>query len=234
MLISSLVFNLFATAVLANPINRSMGGQRRHHVVLKRQTITTPTGVTPQCAPFLIGKKSYDTQVCLDVSGPNLTVTYPVTADFTYTDVRVWVNTTLPPHPPQLGQYPYSIANGYCEYGQEHQGVQCTIPINLLSIPSTPCGMNLNIVAHASIVSPTHGEGDIQAGTAGDKSWMDNWFRYFSFVLTCSTTTTTSQGDTKQHWGTHGKRDKPQNWGSYIHRRRTYLEHLYEHFVPDQ
>ncbi|RAH76095.1 hypothetical protein BO86DRAFT_425754 [Aspergillus japonicus CBS 114.51] len=105
LLLSFIVLNLLSTLVAAGRENWLPRARNKKHSIFPRQS-TTPTGVTlTSAAPFIVGQNNYGTSVSLQVSGSNLIVNYPLTKDFKYNEVHVWIGTGTPPNNP--GSYPY-------------------------------------------------------------------------------------------------------------------------------
>lgn len=78
---------LYITVVATEPLNwMRLSRYQRHQ--FERQVIL-PTGTTPDCANFIIGQQSYDHQVCLIVTGANVTLKYSARDQVTYRGAEV-------------------------------------------------------------------------------------------------------------------------------------------------
>ncbi|RAK76324.1 uncharacterized protein BO72DRAFT_497102 [Aspergillus fijiensis CBS 313.89] len=174
LMLSFAVLNLLSTLVTAGPEKWMPRARYKRHSIFPRQS-STPTGVNPTDSSFFIGQVDYGTDVSLQISGSNLIVNYPVTKDFIYTDVHVWIGTGTAPGNP--GGYPYTLGNGACTLNGGATSATCTIPISGIT---TKCDTTTkyNIVTHASVKSPTLGD---QTGTAGQDTFQNNWWNHNNY-----------------------------------------------------
>ncbi|KAK2667163.1 hypothetical protein RAB80_017584 [Fusarium oxysporum f. sp. vasinfectum] len=165
------LLHLLAGAILATttPVQAfpSLGGLSPRDVFVPSTT----------CKDFVVGNdlKLYG-QVCVGISDGMVTVTYPTLTSGTYSDIHVYIGTTMPTET-SPGQLPYTLGNKACSLSTDKTSATCSIPIQ---DSWRACDLKLYIATHASLTAGTGwGLGPCYGKSTG------NCAKYWTFNTKC-------------------------------------------------
>lgn len=143
----------------------------------------------PDCQDLIAGQSINVGDVCLEVVGDNLVVTYTTTDGWELTEAHLWVGANIADMPqtkkgnPKIGNFPYNSGDitGAASY---------SFSVPLASLGSDLCDMTYFAAAHA-VVRKADGSGGYQTETgwaSGDPMVpQGSWAMYFSFLFVCDT-----------------------------------------------
>lgn len=148
----------------------------------------------PDCKDLIAGQTIDAGDVCLDVVGDNLVVTYTTTGGWELTQAHLWVGENIASMPqtkkgnPKIGNFPYNS-------GDITGATSYSFSVPLSSLGSDLCDMTYYAAAHAS-VRKADGSGGYQTETgwaSGDSIVpRGSWAMFFSFLFVCDTTPPTN------------------------------------------
>ncbi len=150
---------------------------------------------SPYCKDLIAGQNIDSGDVCLEVVGENLVVTYTTMDGWELTEAHLWVGENLADMPqnkkgnPKIGLFPYQSGD---ITGQTYYAF--TVPLVELGGPDYMtylCNKTFYIAAHAAVQKPDgYGGYQTETGWASGDQIVDqgSWAMYFTFQFICGGT----------------------------------------------
>jgi hypothetical protein len=142
--------------------------------------------VAETCDDFVYGANKVKVGiVCSKILDGTMTFTFnALTGGFTYSDLHVWVGTsvptdTVPGRAP--GKFPYTTGNGKCSLSADKTTGTCTFPVDNTW---RSCTDKLYIITHGSITNSAGGQTAWGAGTCFGTT-QGNCPKYWYITRTC-------------------------------------------------
>ena len=172
-------------------------------IVLVFVTAGSGYGITvfnqPYCKDLIAGQNINAGNVCFEVVGANLLVTYTTTNGWELTEAHLWVGENIADMPqtrkgnPKIGHFPY---NSYDITGADSH----SFLVPLSSLGDYLCGQTFYAAAYAEVRKALCG-GGYQTESAWGSGWdivpKGSWAMYFSFKFICCDVTPLPPPDCK-------------------------------------
>lgn len=199
---------------------------------------------SPQCKTLVAGQHIDAGNVCVEINGDSLLVTYTTSNGWELLETHLWIGENLADMPqtssgnPKIGNFPYKSGDigGMTRY-------VFSIPLSFLGgadYNQVLCGKTFYVAAHAALQKPDGCGGyQTETGWADGKPIVDqgNWAMAFSFIFDCvepppsiSCETAFAYGD-KALWDVIGPDGNPitnrWGWEISIQAGQTLMKSLY-------